>query len=107
MDKLRILGLDDDNHGPCFRCEDGTLFENYKELIKFLSKPHECECEVRMFAIVEGAPLGYGLSDYSEEEVDDMFYYLEGVCGLHPPVIHPDFVFELFWHAAQGQNIHW
>ena len=107
MDKLRILGLDDDNHGPCFRCEDGTLFENYKELIKFLSKPHECECEVRMFAIVEEIPLGYGLADYSDEEIDDMFYYLEGVCSLYSSAIHPNFVFELFWHAAQGQNVHW
>ena len=100
MDKLRILGLDDDNHSPCFRCEDGTLFENYKELIKFLSKPHGREYEVRMFAIVEGVPLGYGLFDYSDEEIDDMFYHLEGCGGQVPVGVHPDLVFDLFWCAA-------
>ena len=107
MDVLRIIGLDDDNHSPCFLCEEGTRFETYKELVDFLCKPHDCEIEVRMFAIIEEIPLGYGLSDYSNEEIDDMFYYLEGVCGSHPPVVHPDFIFELFWHAAQGQNVQW
>ena len=99
MEKLRILGLDDDNHSPCFRCEDGTFFYNFQELVTFLSKPHTYEVETRMFAIVDPSPLTCGLSDYSLSEIDDMFYYLEDAASC-PENMIPDFVFELFWNAA-------
>lgn len=102
---LRILGLDDDNHSPMFRCEDGTIFSNPRELIEFLAKPHDCVCEVRMFAIVDGIPQGFGLADYDKNQVDWMFYFLEGLTSSLPVDIHPDMVFELFWAAANRR--HW
>ena len=105
MDKLRIIGLDDDNHSPCFRCEDGTMFSNYQELVQFLSKPHDCEVEVRMFAIVDEVSITCGLADFKIEEVDDMFSYLEGIGGCVPAGVHPDLVFDLFWCAANRH--HW
>ena len=105
MDKLRIIGLDDDNHSPCFLCEEGTRFETYKELVDFLCKPHDCSIEVRMFAIVDPLPIGCGLADYEMEEIDDMFYHLEGCGGIIPEGMHPDLVFELFWNAAN--RYHW
>ena len=99
---LRILGLDDDNHSPMFRCEDGTHFNTYKELIDFLSKPHDCQIQVKMFAIVDEIPQGIGLADYDQEQIDDMFYFLEG-CGAKPENMIDDLIFELFWHAADRQ----
>ena len=103
MNTLRILGLDDDNHNPMFRCEDGTMFSNYKELIDFLSKPHDCQIEVRMFAIIDDLPEGIGLAGYSNEEIDDMFYALEGIAAF-PENIAEDLVFDLFWVAC---NRYW
>lgn len=97
--KLMILGLNDDNHDPCFRCEDGTFFSSYKELVEFLCKPHDCEVEVRMFAIVDDIPLTCGLADYNQEQIDDMFYFLEDCAPLPDGMIF-DLVFALFWHAA-------
>ena len=97
MENLRILGLDDDNHAPCFRCEDGTVFSTCKELVEFLSKPHDCQIEVKMFAIVdewEG-----GLADFEEEEVDSMFDYMTGY-GRLPENMIGDLIFELFWNSA-------
>jgi hypothetical protein len=103
MNALRILGLDDDNHSPTFRCEDGTIFNTYKELIDFLSKPHECQVEVKMFAIIDDIPEGFGLADYSNDEIDDMFYALEGIAAFPEGMIE-DLVFELFWAAT---NRYW
>lgn len=105
MDKLRIIGLDDDNHAPCFLCEEGTRFESYKELVDFLCNPHDCEIEVRMFAIIDPVPPTCGLVDFTYEEIDDMFYHLEGIGGKVPAGVHPDLVFELFWCAANRR--HW
>ena len=101
MSILRILGLDDDNHAPMFRCEDGTVFNNYKELIVFLSKPHDCQIEVKMFAIVDDY---FGdLANYEPEEIDTMFYFLEGIENFEEA--EPGFTFELFWNSANRQ--HW
>lgn len=103
MNTLRIMGLDNDNHPPMFRCEDGTIFNTYKELIDFLSKPHECQVEVKMFAIIDDIPEGIGLADYSNDEIDDMFYALEGIAPF-PKNMNEDLVFELFWAAT---NRYW
>ena len=102
MSILRILGLDDDNHAPMFRCEDGTLFETPQELIKFLAKPHDCQCEVKMFAIVDD-PEG-PLSNYDMDEIDDMFYMLEGVSAETGNFAE---VFNLFWESANRQHWYW
>lgn len=100
MNTFRILGLDDDNHTPSFRCEDGTVFNTYKELVDFLSAPHTYQAEIRMFAIVdewEG-----GLADYEEEEVNSMFDYMIGY-GRLPENMIGDLIFELFWNSANRQ----
>ena len=97
MKNLRILGLDDDNHAPCFRCEDGTVFNNYRQLIKFLSKPHDYQIEVKMFALAdewEGS-----LVDFEEEKVYSMFDYMSGYSRL-PKDMAGDLIFELFWNSA-------
>lgn len=93
---LRILGLDDDNHTPMFRCEDGTIFSNPRELIEFLAKPHDCVCEVRMFAIVDDWT--GELANYEPEEVDAMFYFLEGLQDFEEA--EPNYTFNLFWKSA-------
>ena len=100
MNTLRILGLDDDNHAPCFRCEDGNFFHGPQELIEFLAKPHECQCEVKMFAIVDDTE--GPLSNYDVDEVDDMFYMLEGVSAETDNFAE---VFDLFWESAN--RMHW
>lgn len=100
-DIVRILGLDDDNHAPMFRMETGELFDTPRELIEFLSHAHDVEYQVKMFAIVDGVPKGFGLADYSQDDIDTMFGYLEGLY-VHPKEIVPveDFIFELFWASA-------
>lgn len=100
MKTLRILGLDDDNHNPSFRCENGTVFKTPKELVEFLANPHDYQAEIRMFAIVddwEG-----GLADYEEEEVNSMFDYMLGY-GRLPENMIGDLAFELFWNSANRQ----
>jgi hypothetical protein len=102
MEKLRILGFDDDNHTPCFRREDGKTFVNCQELVAFLSKPHDYEVEVKMFAIVdEWTP---ALEALGEEAVDMMFYFLEG-CGRQPEWTTLEEAFNLFWEAAN--RLYW
>jgi hypothetical protein len=96
MEALRILGLDDDNHSPMFRCEDGTMFNTYKELVEFLAKPHDCQAEVKMFAIVD--EWTGRLEEFEEHEVDQMFCFLEGLGGANEK--EPDFIFNLFWESA-------
>lgn len=100
MNILRILGLDDDNHGYCWVCEDGTHFETTKEIMEFLAKPHDCQVELKLFAIVE-EPEG-PLSNYDMEEIDDMFYMLEGVSAETENFAE---VFDLFWESAN--RMHW
>lgn len=100
METLKILGLDDDNHSPVFRTEDYVLFNNYKELVEFLSKPHTFQVEVKMFAIVD--ELGYcdgGLADFDEFEIDEMFDFLTGA-GRKPEDKQDDIIFALFWNSA-------
>ena len=112
MNVLRIIGLDDDNHCPCFRCEDGTVFDRPQALIEFLSKPHDCQVEVKMFAIavsmsslnlakmfaIINQPVG-GLEKYDMEQIDDMFYCMEGY-GMAPEYISFEDMFNLFWNSA-------
>ena len=104
MEKLRIIGLDDDNHAPCFRCEDGTMFQNYQELVAFLCQPHDMAIEVKMFAIIDEPDCIGGLNDYEPEQVDDMFYFMEDVAPC-PEGMIPDLIFELFWMGVNRK--HW
>lgn len=97
METLKILGLDDDNHSPIFRTEDHVIFNNYKELVEFLSKPHTFQVEVKMFAIVDERE--GGLADFEDEEVDAMFDFLTGV-GRKPEGMIDDIIFALFWNSA-------
>ena len=102
MNTLRILGLDDDNHAPCFRCEDGTSFDNCQQLVEFLSKPHDCQVEVRMFAIVDNwTP---EMEELGEAMVDEWFYFLE-CCNCAPDDTDLPTVFDMFWRAAN--RLHW
>ena len=97
MAVIRILGLDDDNHSPCFVGEDGTQFSGVQELVAMLATPHQNMYEVKMFAIVdewEG-----GLADFEEEEVNSMFDYMTGY-GRLPENMIGDLIFELFWNSA-------
>lgn len=97
MATLRILGLDDDNHSPMWVCEDGTVFSTAKEFMEFLAKPHDVQCEIKMFAIVD--EWSEELAAYEEEFIDHMFGYLEGVCR-QPEGKEFDEVFNLFWESA-------
>ena len=100
METLRILGLDDDNHSPMFRSEDGIIYNSCKELVNFLSKPHAFQVEVKMFAIVD--EIEYcdgGLADFDEFEIDEMFDFLTGA-GRKPENMLEDVIFDLFWHHA-------
>ena len=97
MEKLRILGFDDDNHSPSFRCENGTVFSTYKELVEFLCKPHDRQFEIKMFAIVDNWE--GGLADFEEEEVNSMFDYMVGYGRLSENMTD-DLIFELFWNSA-------
>lgn len=94
---LRILGLNDDNHSPCFRCEDGTTFENCQQLVEFLSKPHDVQVEVKMFAIVDEWTAE--MEELGEEKIDELFYFVEGY-GRQPEDYTLEQAFNLFWNAA-------
>lgn len=94
---LRILGLNDDNHSPCFRCEDGTTFSNYQQLVEFLSKPHDVQVEVKMFAIVDEWTAE--MEELGEEKIDELFYFIEGY-GHQPDGYTLEQAFNLFWNAA-------
>ena len=94
---LRILGLDDDNHSPCFRCEDGTTFSNCQQLVEFLSKPHDVQVEVKMFAIVDEWTAE--MKELGEEKIDELFYFVEGY-GRQPEDYTLEQAFNLFWNAA-------
>jgi hypothetical protein len=95
-DIVRILGLDDDNHAPMFRMETGEIFNTPRELIEFLSHSHDVEYQVKMFAIVDywtGE-----LANYEPEEVDAMFYFLEGIQDFEEA--EPNYTFNLFWESV-------
>ena len=94
---LRILGLNDDNHSPCFRCEDGTTFSNCQQLVEFLSKPHDVQVEVKMFAIVDEWTAE--MEELGEEKIDELFYFVEGY-GRQPDDYTLEQAFNLFWNAA-------
>ena len=102
MDTLRILGLDDDNHGYCWVCENGATFSTTKEVMEFLAKPHEFQVEIKLFAIVE--EWSDELASYDEYLVDDMFYYLENV-AIRPEGMSFVEIFDLFWGSAN--RMHW
>ena len=98
MAKYRILGLDDDNHSPMFVCEGGYgHYRTFKELVEFLSRPHQFEVEVKMFAIVD--EWSEDLEKYDEEQVNSMFDALEGIAH-YPEGMDAAEVFELFWNSA-------
>ena len=94
---LRILGLNDDNHSPCFRCEDGTTFSNCQQLVEFLSKPHDVQVEVKMFAIVDEWTAE--MEELGEEKIDALFYFVEGY-GRQPEGYTLAQAFNMFWNAA-------
>ena len=94
---LRILGLNDDNHSPCFRCEDGTTFSNCQQLVEFLSKPHDVQVEVKMFAIVDEWTAE--MEELGEEKIDELFYFVEGY-GRQPEDYTLEQAFNMFWNAA-------
>ena len=95
-DVVRILGLDDDNHAPVFRMETGEIFNNPRELIEFLSHSHDVEYDVRMLAIVDNWT--GELANYEPEEVDAMFYFLEGIEPWEEAEF--DLIFNLFWESV-------
>lgn len=97
MANIRILGLDDDNHAPCFVGEDGTHFSGVKELVEMLAQRHENTYEVKMFAIVD--EWNYKLEAYDECEVDHMFDFLEGI-ATKPENMEFDEIFNMFWESA-------
>ena len=95
-DIVRILGLDDDNHAPMFRMETGEIYNTPRELIEFLSHSHDVEYDVRMFAIVDNWT--GELANYEPEEVDAMFYFLEGIESWEEAEF--DLTFNLFWESV-------
>ena len=98
MSKYRILGLDDDNHSPMFVCEGGHgHYNTFKELVEFLSRPHQFEVEVKMFAIVD--EWSAELEKYEEEEINAMFDALTGTCRYSEDMV-PEDIFNLFWESA-------
>ena len=99
MNVLRILGLDDDNHETCFCTETGKRFHNSMELIKFLGQPHNFTISLRTFAIV--GDWSGELNSFSEDQVDSMFYFLEGY-GRIPENMSLERIFDLFWETAEA-----
>lgn len=97
MANIRILGLDDDNHSPCFVGEDGTQFSGVQELVGMLATPHQNTYEVKMFAIVD--EWSDELSEFEEEKVDHMFDFLEGI-STQPEGMSFDQIFNIFWNSA-------
>lgn len=97
MVKLRILGLDDDIHSPCYCCEDGTVFNNAKKVMDFLAQPHECQYEVKTFAFVD--KWSAALSEYDEGTVINMFDFLGGNCAK-PESMEFNQIFNLLWDSA-------
>ena len=98
-DVVRILGLDDDNHALMFRMETGEIYGSPRKLIEFLSHAHDVEYQVKVFSIV-GSWSDF-LEAYDDEDVDQMFYYLEGVYDQLPARLNDfDLVFDLFWDSA-------
>ena len=95
-DVVRILGLDDDNHAPIFRMETGEIYNTPRELIEFLSHAHDVEYQVKMFAIVDDWT--GELANYEPEEVDAMFYFLEGIQDFEEA--EPNYTFNLFWESV-------
>jgi hypothetical protein len=95
-DVVRILGLDDDNHSPMFRFEDGSLFETPRELIEFLALHHDVDYEIRMFHIIE-EPTGE-LEKIDTFSTDFMFEALEGLHDFGKNTFED--VFELFWSSS-------
>lgn len=96
---VRILGLDDDNHVPMFRAEDGRIFRNTRELVGFLARAHDTEYSVRMFSIVDQP--SSELAKHDMEAIDIMFDYLQDLSDQLPGVgTDPDAVFDLFWDSA-------
>jgi hypothetical protein len=102
MNTLRILGLDDDNHGYCWVCENGATFSTTKEVMEFLAKPHGYHVELKLFAIVD--EWSDDLASYGECLVDSMFAYLENV-AIRPEGMSFVEIFDLFWGSAN--RMHW
>lgn len=98
MSKYRILGLDDDNHSPIFVCEGGFgQYRTFKELIEFLSRPHQFEVEVKMFSIID--KWSDELQKYDEEEVNAMFNALAGTID-YTEDMNAEEIFYMFWESA-------
>ena len=95
-DVVRILGLDDDNHGPMFVFETGEVYETVRDLVNWLSHAHDVEYDVRMFSIV-GEYTGR-LEEFEQSEVDEMFWFLEGFGMVTEK--ESGFIFDLFWESA-------
>jgi hypothetical protein len=72
------------------------ILHTSKELIEFLAKPHDCQVEVKMFAIVDDWT--GELANYEPEEVDAMFYFLEGIQDFEEA--EPNYTFNLFWESV-------
>lgn len=94
----RILGLDDDNHRPCFVCDDcKTEYNDSGDLVAFLAKPHDFKAQVKMFRLID-YPTGK-LENYTDDEINDMFSFLEGY-GNPPCGLTGEEIFEMFWASA-------
>ena len=98
-DVVRVLGLDDDNHAPVFRFEDGSLFETPRTLIEFLALHHDVDYEIRMFSIV-GEYTGT-LAMQDQDDVDTWFYFLEGMSQYE--VADFEIIFNLYWESANKE----
>ena len=101
MNTLKMLGLDDDNHGYCWVCEDGTTFSTTEEAMEFLAKPHDYQVELKLFAIVD--EWSDKLSTHDECEVYHMFDFLEDITRA-PEGMTFNEIFKLFWDSA---NLQW
>jgi hypothetical protein len=99
-DKVRILGLDDDNHAPMFRMETGEIYDSPRELIKFLCHAHDVEYEVRIFSIIE--EYTGTLAMYDQDDIDTWFYFLEGISRYEDADF--EMIFNLYWESA---NLRW
>lgn len=99
---IRILGLDDDIHSPTFRMETGEIFSSPRKLIEFLSYSHDVEYQVKMFAIAWDWSTCLE-EKFSYEDVNMMFYHLEGLTSSLPDGMTPDTTFELFWESANKE----
>lgn len=98
MDKvIRVLALDDDNHDSMFVTEEGEVYNNAKEFLDVVGKPHTETYDIRGFCLIDY----YGPAEELDDElVDQMFAYVGGY-AIPPEGYTFAEAFEVLWASSE------